>query len=348
MNRQFGIVVAAVTVALTAFPAASSQNPPNASASSPTAQKQQQAAAPVAPIPQDQAAATKAKADADAEADRQEARLTQKVTKWSAIAQAASAVLVTVFTGVLVYYSHRGWQVAKRAADAATDAAKAADRSVTKMEEIAAGQTTDMQASIGEQTKSAKAMQNIAVSLAANVRQLTDVLEINRRIAESNAKMAEVALSNLQAEQRARLDVVMVEFPKFGPGMKPLVSFQLMNSGRSTAKITDFYVFILTETPLPQQRDVDPWISYAATVPPGRSATLRMKESSAEPFTTEEWQRVQTGEFSLAVYGAVRYEAGFDIIGEVGFGVVFDPAIDGFPFNRRFASCGIPGYSYST
>jgi hypothetical protein len=50
--------------------------------------------------------------------------------EWSAVAQAASAVIVTVFTGFLVWYSHRGWRVAKDAANAAKISADAAHDSL--------------------------------------------------------------------------------------------------------------------------------------------------------------------------------------------------------------------------
>jgi hypothetical protein len=106
----------------------SSQNPPQTTAPNAATANQQQTSQPIAPPTQDQVAAAKAKADAAAEADKQEARITQEVTKWSAIAQAASAVLVTVFTGVLVWYSHRGWQVATKAAEAATKSTEVAER----------------------------------------------------------------------------------------------------------------------------------------------------------------------------------------------------------------------------
>jgi hypothetical protein len=98
------------------------QRPVSAAQQSVTTQQPPVAVAP----PKNQAAATGPIKDADAEADKQEARLTQRITKWSTIAQAASAIFVTVFTGVLVYYSHRGWVAAKQSADAAKTAADAA------------------------------------------------------------------------------------------------------------------------------------------------------------------------------------------------------------------------------
>lgn len=53
-----------------------------------------------------------------------------EVAFWSTVAQGASAVLVMIFTGLLVYYSHQGWQVARRSAEAAERAASVAERAL--------------------------------------------------------------------------------------------------------------------------------------------------------------------------------------------------------------------------
>jgi hypothetical protein len=47
---------------------------------------------------------------------------------WTGRIEALSSVVVAAFTGALIWYSHRGWQVAKKSADAALQSAEAATK----------------------------------------------------------------------------------------------------------------------------------------------------------------------------------------------------------------------------
>lgn len=58
----------------------------------------------------------------------------QRIVLWSAIAQGASAVVIAFLTFFLLLYSHRGWTVAKTAADAATLGADTAKRALEVVE----------------------------------------------------------------------------------------------------------------------------------------------------------------------------------------------------------------------
>jgi hypothetical protein len=66
----------------------------------------------------------------------QDAEFSQKVVIWSAAVQAAMAVIVAAFTGVLLWYSHRGWQVAKQSADTAKDSLIIGERAYLTIEKF--------------------------------------------------------------------------------------------------------------------------------------------------------------------------------------------------------------------
>lgn len=55
---------------------------------------------------------------------------------WSAAIQAAMAVIVAGFTGLLLWYSHRGWQVAKQTADIARDSLVIGERAYLTLDEF--------------------------------------------------------------------------------------------------------------------------------------------------------------------------------------------------------------------
>jgi hypothetical protein len=70
------------------------------------------------------------RSDASTEVQDPNPRSLQRLVSWGVVAQSVAGVLVAIFTGVLVYYSHRGWQVAKEAADAAAHSADIASKSL--------------------------------------------------------------------------------------------------------------------------------------------------------------------------------------------------------------------------
>lgn len=76
---------------------------------------------------QNQPASTSTNGDANNHQSAQNQKLSRwGAVEWSAVAQAVSAVLVAVFTGFLVWYSHHGWTVAKKSAEASQMSAEAA------------------------------------------------------------------------------------------------------------------------------------------------------------------------------------------------------------------------------
>jgi hypothetical protein len=76
-------------------------------------------------------------------------------------------------------------------------------QSIEKMDAIAAGQTDDIRASIGQATRSAAAMEQMAVSLSAQVGQMKTGLDLTRQSADAATHSAETAERALMATQRA-------------------------------------------------------------------------------------------------------------------------------------------------
>jgi hypothetical protein len=257
--------------------------------------------------------------------------------------------LIIIFTGLsaaaTAAYAYFAWGQWATLSDQARHMRENLDltkQSVEKMDSIAAEQRADTHASIAEASRAATAMQAIATELAASVEATKESVGIIRAMAQTNE-------ASLHASQRALLNLTHIQFDEFGPGHFPVVVLQLLNTGRAAATITGSFLSVLTEMPLPQQRDDDEWAPRSGLVAPSRTITMTIRTTPASPvFTEEDWTRIQSGTFTLAIYGAVQYQAGFDLTGEVGFGVNFDPRLDRLPFHQRFSLTEIPGYNYST
>lgn len=124
------IAAALAFVCLGAVSAAQSpQKQPDAQTPKAPTAGQQKPTEPSAPVVESQDAAVKPQDRADKPAPQKQADPSQEVVIWSAAVQAFAAVIVMAFTGALVLYSHRGWKVAKQAADAAAAGALAAQQS---------------------------------------------------------------------------------------------------------------------------------------------------------------------------------------------------------------------------
>lgn len=159
---------------------------------------------------------------------------------------------------------------------------------------------------------------------------------------------ADVATQTMHVSHRAYLTVLGVYLDDFCPGKFPVLVAEVRNSGHLPATVASFSASINFVTPLPNPRKTElNWNPINSVAPPGQTIKLNnMPEPGYPGFTTEQWNKVVSGEFVISVYGAIRYEAGFDIVGETGFGYVFQPTI--FPhldFHKKFATIDIPGYN---
>jgi len=221
-------------------------------------------------------------------------------------------------------------------------------QTIEKMDAIAKDQATDMAAYIEQTTRFANGVDGIVSSMAANLVLLQDTLKISREISDTNTRIADTSTASMHATQRAKLNVVHVQFDKFGPGHFPEVLVQVLNAGLSPATITATFDFVLTEMPLEQQRPTEVFLQRSGVVAPGRTVTVTSRLADTPPLTDDDWDRIQAGTFTLALYGAIQYDAGFDIAGEVGYGFNFDVRLTRLPIHQRLGATPIPGYNYST
>lgn len=269
-------------VATTNVVAQSRQDQPHPNATEAAAEQQEQGpSSPATLQPQPQPQGADKKSDDEAQSERSQLSRFGAI-EWSAIVQAVSALVVAIFTGFLVYYSHRGWRVAKVASDAAKESAA-------------------------------------------------------------------IAREAMEIAERAYLRLDGLFFDSFGPALFPTVVIKLTNVGRIPATVNGWYVFILTETGLPKDRERnDTWLPHCAVIHSGQQVTIANPNRNGPRFTNDTWQKILAGTFSLAVYGAIRYDAGFNCVGEMGFGFTYKTGLTRRQINERFALTDIPGYNYST
>lgn len=161
---------------------------------------------------------------------------------------------------------------------------------------------------------------------------------------------ADVATQTLHFSQRAYLNVLGVYLDDFGPGKFPILVVEAQNSGHIPATVVSLSAAINFVTGLQNPRPTDlNWQPQNSVAPPGQVIKLsNHPEPNAPGFTDEQWNAIVGGKFYVAVFGAIRYEAGFGIIGETGFGYVFHANL--FPhleFHKKFATIDFSGYNYS-
>jgi hypothetical protein len=176
-------------------------------------------------------------------------------------------------------------------------------------------------------------------------------LRANVDAASAARDSADVAKRTLEVGHRAYLSIVGVWFDNFGPGRIPNLILELKNDGRVPATITNWGTTILTQEELPRLPPGDiNWQPHSAVIFPGMTNALGAsgEGSAMTPFTTDEWSEIEAGTYSINVYGGIRYDAGFGITGEVGFGYHFVAALPTQSrLERRFVATETAGYNYA-
>jgi hypothetical protein len=120
--------------------------------------------------------------------------LAQKLAPYSSLVQAGTAFVVTVFTGLLVLYSHRGWKVAKEAADASTKAAEAAKASAEAAIATVGVLRTEQRAWL--------AVEDLSLHITGKDPNGTDIGVVNGFIVNHGLTPATGVRDNLSAEAR--------------------------------------------------------------------------------------------------------------------------------------------------
>jgi hypothetical protein len=201
-------------------------------------------------------------------------------------------------------------------------------------------QAGDMKASIEQATRSAAAMESIALAMAGNLQLLKDALEINREIATTNREMV--------THQRAILTVTAVQFGPSGPTREPTFVINLTNSGGKPATVTEYATMMWTEEPLPNPCDPTQlrWMPTSGVAAPEKTVAVKCGYTG-ERFTQDTWDRIHRGDFSISFHCVIRYETGFPgVIGETSIGVEYDHEMTGSPVHLRFVNTNLPGYNY--
>jgi hypothetical protein len=267
---------------------------------------------------------------------RQQQAWEQRWTRGLAVITAVVGLVQVIAIGFQVRIAHRQNKIIERQNEIMAGQREAADAQSGYMRDGLA----ETRASISEATRSAAAMERIAESLATNVIQLKETLAISK-------DMAAVNKAALLAGHRAFLSIIETQFGNFGPGKSPTFVLQVRNVGRVPAAVTAWSLVLISQDVLPDSvsREMH-WINYSVVIFPEQVATLE-GQAGVPPFSPATWADVQSGALSLAVYGGIRYDAGFEITGETCFGVIYDPKNVRVEVHRRFHSTNMPGYNYA-
>jgi hypothetical protein len=176
-------------------------------------------------------------------------------------------------------------------------------------------------------------------------------LSATQRSADAAKKSADIAELTLKTSQRARLHVVDIEFGPHKETKIATVVIRVVNSGQLPAAIIDRTITLWTDEPLPPySSDVQmEWLPAAGVFPPTGNHPLVLQFPFPEfKVTPKEWQQIVSGQKRLSIYGAIRYETGFDdITGESGFAFTYDPTAITTEANKRFELSQEPGYIYA-
>jgi hypothetical protein len=177
---------------------------------------------------------------------------------------------------------------------------------------------------------------------------LRGTLKATTAAANAAQLSAGVARDTLHITQRAYLHISAVQFATFGVGQRPTLIIQVSNGGHLPASVTEWGNVLYTDEGLPDPYTGETlqWLPQTGIVAPGHKVTMSAQVQS-DPFTEAEWARIQTGDYQLAIFGALRYHAGFDMAGETGYGLTFDPTATMLPFHRRFINSLVTGYNYA-
>ena len=186
---------------------------------------------------------------------------------------------------------------------------------------------------------------------------MRDGLIATTKAADAAKKSADTATDALHVSQRACLNIVDIGFNNFGPGLSPGIIYKISNTGHLPAALLEQSAYLLTDEKefpavgLDGVPDHEPWHPLSTVIPPTGSSPFPGHVSDTfgpgVVFSEGDWQRIQAGTFLLKIYGALRYSAGFNYIGEVGFAAVYVPARTDQPLHRRFVMANEPGYQYS-
>jgi hypothetical protein len=95
-------------------------------------------------------------------------------------------------------------------------------------------------------------------------------------------------------------------------------------------------------------RDIS-WDAAGGVIAPGETAAFLVSQTETDRrLTIDEYKAIsETGTLPLAVFGAIRYHAGFpSLIGETGFGRTYAANLTVLEVDARFSMTDQAGYEY--
>ncbi len=142
----------------------------------------------------------------------------------------SSAVAVAVFTGILMIIGWRGVNAANRTLREIKRQADLMDTQIQDSRKSGADNSRDVQASIAEATRAAKAMEGIAESMVANAESMKTSVAISREIADTQKLVTEL-------QSRAYLAVFFTGVipQNTNPGYKYEPRAKIVNRGNTPA-----------------------------------------------------------------------------------------------------------------
>lgn len=219
---------------------------------------------------------------------------------WSAIVQAACAAIVAVFTGVLLFYSHRGWQVARKAADAAARSTEIAERVYRE-----SAQATE---------------ENLRLTRESNEATLNSILIAkSQRDTLANALRAWVVLRTVQPWNHKTNKPPRVRVELQNTGFSPAIGVH----PHGTMSLTESVDFLDHEDKPPGEHDHAPL--SVGFVGAGNFTKL---EITGLELTADQKQAVQSGELLIYAHGLVDYVDAFGTQRRTLWAALYEPGKD--------------------
>jgi hypothetical protein len=214
-----------------------------------------------------------------------------------------------VFTGALVLIGGGGVYAAVRTLKAIEKQANLMEKQATEARESAAQQMRDVQASIAEATRSSKAMEGIAESMASNVESVRESVGISREIADTQKLVTEL-------QSRPYLSAAF-NTAIFQDGNHVFeVQALLRNHGNTPAyDVTFRAVAQIVPIPLPEDFAFslpnDAAGASSSLMAPGMTKLLTRRVSSRVPDDQIDSIKLGDPPRGLAMWGLVKYRDAF-------------------------------------
>jgi hypothetical protein len=199
--------------------------------------------------------------------------------------------------------------------------------------------------------RQAKSMGEALKLTQAQVQLATDGLAVAKQSADAATKSAAATERMVYLSLRARIDRAGVELIGLQAGHRPRAKLVLENTGGKPAHVDAYCsVFRVTDQPWDPEPVYPPDTAWASTgnAAVGKSGDLVFWSPSLDhDLSAEEFDRIESGQVKVRVYGAVRYNDGFGKTRTTGFGLEYSPELTrSSPANEQ-SFCFPPSGNYN-